>query len=113
CIIVTGCSDNTKQVNNVVCFPFIFRGAFDSGATEINEEMKMAAVHAIAQLAHEEAYDAIGVENDDELSFGSEYIIPRPFDPRLIVRVASAVAKAAEETGVARRAITDMEAYRQ
>ncbi|HLR30200.1 MAG TPA: NADP-dependent malic enzyme [Paenalcaligenes sp.] len=113
CIIATGRSDYPNQVNNVLCFPFIFRGALDCGATEINEEMKMAAVHAIAQLAHEEAYDAIGVENDDELSFGPEYIIPRPFDPRLIVRVASAVAKAAEETGVARRPITDMEAYRQ
>ncbi|HLR83236.1 MAG TPA: NADP-dependent malic enzyme [Paenalcaligenes sp.] len=113
CLIATGRSDYPNQVNNVLCFPFIFRGALDCGATEINEEMKMAAVYAIAKLAHEEAYDAIGVENDDELSFGPEYIIPRPFDPRLIVRVAPAVAKAAEETGVARRPITDMEAYRQ
>jgi len=113
CLIATGRSDYPNQVNNVLCFPFIFRGALDCGATEINEEMKMAAVYAIAKLAHEEAYDAIGVENDDELSFGPEYIIPRPFDPRLIVRVAPAVAKAAEETGAARRPITDMEAYRQ
>lgn len=113
CIIATGRSDYPNQVNNVLCFPFIFRGALDCGATEINEEMKMAAVHAIAQLAHEEAYDAIGIENDDELSFGPEYIIPRPFDPRLITRVAPAVAQAAAETGVARRPIADMEAYRQ
>lgn len=113
CIIATGRSDYPNQVNNVLCFPFIFRGALDCGATEINEEMKMAAVRAIAQLAHEEAYDAIGIENDDELSFGPEYIIPRPFDPRLITRVAPAVAQAAAETGVARRPIADMEAYRQ
>lgn len=113
CIIATGRSDYPNQVNNVLCFPFIFRGALDCGATEINEEMKMAAVHAIAELAHEEAYDAVGVENDDELSFGPDYIIPRPFDPRLITRVAPAVAKAAADSGVARRPITDMEAYRQ
>ncbi|HLS16539.1 MAG TPA: NADP-dependent malic enzyme [Paenalcaligenes sp.] len=113
CIIATGRSDYPNQVNNVLCFPFIFRGALDCGATEINEEMKMAAVYAIAELAHEEAYDSIGIENEDELSFGPEYIIPRPFDPRLIVRVASAVAKAAAETGVARRPIEDLEAYRQ
>lgn len=113
CIIATGRSDYPNQVNNVLCFPFIFRGALDCGATEINEEMKMAAVHAIAELAQEEPYDSSGVEDGDELSFGPEYIIPRPFDPRLIVRVASAVAKAAMDTGVARRPIEDFEAYRQ
>jgi len=113
CIIATGRSDYPNQVNNVLCFPFIFRGALDCGATEINEEMKMAAVHAIANLAHEEAYDAVGVDSDDELSFGPEYIIPRPFDPRLIVRVASAVAQAAMESGVAQRPIDDLETYRQ
>src|SRR5690625_3875367 len=113
CIIATGRSDYPNQVNNVLCFPFIFRGALDCGVTEINEEMKMAVDHDIAELAHEVAYDAVVVENDDELSFGPDYIIPRPFDPRLITRVAPAVAKAAGDSGVARRPITDMEAYRQ
>jgi len=113
CIIATGRSDYPNQVNNVLCFPFIFRGALDCGATEINEAMKMAAVHAIAGLAQEEPYDSVGVEDENELNFGPDYIIPRPFDPRLIVRVASAVAQAAMETGVARRPIADLEAYRQ
>jgi len=113
CIIATGRSDYPNQVNNVLCFPFIFRGALDCGATEINEEMKMAAVHAIASLAHQEVYESSGSEDSDELSFGPEYIIPRPFDPRLIVRIAPAVAQAAMDSGVASRPITDMEAYRQ
>ena len=113
-IVGTGRSDYPNQVNNVLCFPFIFRGALDVGATTINEEMKLAAVRAIAELAHVEipevvaqAYGALG------LRFGSEYLIPKPFDPRLIEVVAPAVAKAAMDSGVATRPIDNLEAYRQ
>jgi malate dehydrogenase (oxaloacetate-decarboxylating)(NADP+) len=113
-VIGTGRSDYPNQINNVLCFPFIFRGALDCGATTINEEMKLAAVRAIAALAHAEipevvaqAYGAAG------LRFGGEYLIPKPFDPRLIEVVAPAVAKAAADSGVARRPIADTEAYRQ
>ncbi|UNH28829.1 NADP-dependent oxaloacetate-decarboxylating malate dehydrogenase [Moellerella wisconsensis] len=111
-IICTGRSDYPNQVNNVLCFPFIFRGALDVGATAINEEMKLACVHAIADLAlaeqNEEVASAYG---DQDLCFGPEYIIPKPFDPRLIVKIAPAVAKAAMDSGVATRPISDFDAY--
>jgi len=111
-MICTGRSDFPNQVNNVLCFPYIFRGALDCGAQEINEEMKMAAVKAIAALAREEvnevAAKAIG---GDTPIFGPDYLIPSPFDQRLILRIAPAVAKAAELSGVAKRPITDYEAY--
>ncbi|OGA40722.1 MAG: hypothetical protein A3G28_03265 [Betaproteobacteria bacterium RIFCSPLOWO2_12_FULL_68_19] len=114
CVIATGRSDFPNQVNNVLCFPFIFRGALDVGATTINTEMELAAVRAIAELAQAETSEqvalAYGIES---ISFGPEYIIPRPFDPRLIARVAPAVAKAAMDSGVATRPIADLEAYRQ
>ncbi|MEA1065645.1 NADP-dependent oxaloacetate-decarboxylating malate dehydrogenase [Erwinia sp. HR93] len=112
-IICTGRSDFPNQVNNVLCFPFIFRGALDVGATAINEEMKLAAVHAIAELAHAEQSDVVAsAYGDQPLSFGPEYLIPKPFDPRLIVTIAPAVAKAAMDSGVAMRPIEDFEAYK-
>ncbi|WP_135709098.1 NADP-dependent malic enzyme [Actinobacillus porcinus] len=111
-IVCTGRSDFPNQVNNVLCFPFIFRGALDVGATSINEEMKMAAVRAIADLALEEQNEVVtSAYGGSEVSFGPEYIIPKPFDPRLIVRIAPAVAKAAMDSGVATRPITDWNAY--
>ena len=114
CIIATGRSDYSNQVNNVLCFPFIFRGAMDAGATVINEEMKLACVKAIAELAQAEQNDEVAnAYAGEELSFGPEYIIPKPFDPRLIIRIAPAVAAAAAASGVATRPIKDMEAYRQ
>lgn len=114
CIIATGRSDFPNQVNNVLCFPFIFRGALDAGATRITEEMKLAAVKAIADLARSEQSDEVAqAYQGQELSFGPEYIIPKPFDPRLIVKIAPAVAKAAAESGVALRPIQDMAAYEQ
>ncbi|HZM36037.1 MAG TPA: NADP-dependent malic enzyme [Burkholderiales bacterium] len=113
CVIATGRSDYPNQVNNVLCFPFIFRGALDVGATTINTEMELAAAQAIADLAQAETSEqvalAYGIES---ISFGPEYIIPRPFDPRLIARVAPAVAKAAMDSGVATRPIADLDAYR-
>jgi malate dehydrogenase (oxaloacetate-decarboxylating)(NADP+) len=113
-IIATGRSDYPNQVNNVLCFPFIFRGALDVGATVINEEMKLAAVRALARLARaipsEVVQNAYGGEQP---AFGPDYIIPRPFDPRLMLEIAPAVAKAAMESGVARRPITDFAAYCQ
>jgi malate dehydrogenase (oxaloacetate-decarboxylating)(NADP+) len=113
-IIATGRSDYPNQVNNVLCFPFIFRGALDVGATTINEEMKLAAVRAIAALAQAEQSDVVAMAYDDqELSFGPDYLIPRPFDPRLIVNIAPAVAKAAMDSGVATRPIEDLDAYRE
>lgn len=113
-IIATGRSDQPNQVNNVLCFPFIFRGALDVGATTINEEMKLAAVRAIAALAEAESSEVVAAAYGEEAcAFGPEYIIPRPFDPRLILRVAPAVARAAIESGVARRLITDWDAYSQ
>ena len=113
-IVCTGRSDYPNQVNNVLCFPFIFRGALDVGATTINEEMKRAAVYAIADLALEEQSDVVvSAYGGEGASFGPDYIIPRPFDPRLIVRIAPAVAKAAMESGVATRPITDWEAYNE
>jgi malate dehydrogenase (oxaloacetate-decarboxylating)(NADP+) len=114
CIIATGRSDYPNQVNNVLCFPYIFRGALDVGATRITEEMKLAATHAIAELARQEQSDVVAVAyGDASLSFGPEYLIPRPFDPRLIVKIAPAVAKAAVDSGVATRPLADLDAYRQ
>lgn len=111
-IIGTGRSDFPNQVNNVLCFPFIFRGAMDVGATTINEEMKLACVRAIADLALAEQNDEVAsAYMGTELSFGPEYLIPKPFDPRLIARIAPAVAKAAMDSGVATRPITDFDAY--
>ncbi|MEQ1881859.1 MAG: NADP-dependent malic enzyme, partial [Burkholderiales bacterium] len=113
-IIATGRSDYPNQVNNVLCFPFIFRGALDVGATTINEPMKLAAVRAIAELAQAEQSDVVALAYDDQdLSFGPDYLIPRPFDPRLIVNIAPAVAKAAMDSGVATRPIEDFDAYRE
>jgi len=112
-IIATGRSDYPNQVNNVLCFPFIFRGALDAGASTITEQMKLAAVRAIAELAQAEASDVVAMAYGGEnLSFGREYLIPKPFDPRLIVKIAPEVAKAAEESGVASRPIKDLDAYR-
>ena len=112
-VIATGRSDYPNQVNNVLCFPFIFRGALDVGATAITREMEVAAVHAIAQLAQEEQSEevasAYGVR---DLGFGPDYLIPKPFDPRLMMRIAPAVAAAAMESGVATRPIADLGAYR-
>ena len=111
-IIGTGRSDFPNQVNNVLCFPFIFRGAMDVGATTINEEMKLACVRAIADLAlAESSAEVAGAYGDADLTFGPEYLIPKPFDPRLIAKIAPAVAQAAMDSGVATRPITDMEAY--
>ena len=113
CVIATGRSDYPNQVNNVLCFPFVFRGALDVGATTINTEMELAAVRAIAELAQAETSEqvalAYGIES---ISFGPDYIIPRPFDPRLVARVAPAVARAAMESGVATRPLADLDAYR-
>jgi malate dehydrogenase (oxaloacetate-decarboxylating)(NADP+) len=114
CIMATGRSDYPNQVNNVLCFPYIFRGALDCGATTITEAMKVACVREIAALAKAEASDEVAAAYaGKELKFGPEYLIPTPFDARLIMRIAPAVAKAAEESGVATRPITDMDAYRQ
>jgi len=111
-IVCTGRSDYPNQVNNVLCFPFIFRGALDVGATAINEEMKLACVDAIAALARKEATPEVAaVYSDEHLHFGPEYLIPKPFDSRLIEDLPLAVAKAAMETGVATRPIKDFEAY--
>jgi len=112
-IIATGRSDYPNQVNNVLCFPFIFRGALDVGATTINEEMKIACVEAVAQLARAETVEAVArAYVGEDLRFGPDYILPKPFDPRLILQIAPAVAKAAMDSGVARRPIADFEAYR-
>ena len=114
CIVATGRSDYPNQVNNVLCFPYIFRGALDCGATTINEAMKLACVHEIAALAKAEASDEVAAAYaGKELKFGPDYIIPTPFDVRLILRIAPAVAKAAFDSGVALRPIADLEAYRQ
>ncbi|MBP2565037.1 MULTISPECIES: NADP-dependent malic enzyme [Agrobacterium] len=111
-MICTGRSDFPNQVNNVLCFPYIFRGALDCGATTINEEMKMAAVQAIAELAREEVSEVAAKAYSGETPvFGPNYLIPSPFDPRLILRIAPAVARAAAASGVAARPITDFEAY--
>ena len=113
-IICTGRSDYPNQVNNVLCFPFIFRGALDVGATTITEEMKMAAVKAIAELARAEQSDVVASAYGEKIAgFGPEYLIPKPFDPRLIVKIAPAVAKAGMDSGVATRPIQDWDAYLQ
>jgi len=113
-VIATGRSDYPNQVNNVLCFPFIFRGALDVGATTINEEMKLACVKAIAELATTTAPETVAAAyGGHALTFGPEYILPKPFDPRLIDTIPPAVAKAAMDSGVAERPIADMEAYRR
>lgn len=113
-IMATGRSDHPNQVNNVLGFPFIFRGALDVRATKINEEMKMAAVHALADLAKKSVPEQVNIVYDEvSLSFGKEYIIPKPFDPRLIYEIPPAIAKAAIESGVALEPITDWEKYRE
>ena len=111
-VIATGRSDYPNQVNNVLCFPYIFRGALDSGATTITDEMEIAAVHAIAKLAQAEQSEVVAAAYAGEtLAFGPEYLIPKPFDPRLMINIAPAVARAAAESGVASRPIADWEAY--
>ncbi|MBN8492149.1 MAG: NADP-dependent malic enzyme [Burkholderiales bacterium] len=111
-VIATGRSDYPNQVNNVLCFPYIFRGALDSGATTITDEMEIAAVHAIAELAQAEQSEVVAAAYAGEtLAFGPEYLIPKPFDPRLMIKIAPAVARAAAESGVASRPVTDWEAY--
>lgn len=114
-IIATGRSDYPNQVNNVLCFPFIFRGALDVGATTITEEMKLACVRAIAELAEEtdQSEEVAKAYEGHSLEFGPEYLIPKPFDPRLIIKIAPAVAQAAMDSGVATRPILDMDAYRE
>lgn len=113
-IVATGRSDYPNQVNNVLCFPFIFRGALDCGATTINEEMKIACAEAIARLARKEATEAVASAYEDQsLSFGRDFLIPKPFDSRLILEVAPAVARAAMESGVSTRPIEDFDAYHE
>ncbi|WP_367066818.1 NADP-dependent malic enzyme [Oryzisolibacter sp. LB2S] len=112
-IIATGRTDYPNQVNNVLCFPYIFRGALDCGATTITKEMEIAAVHAIAELAQAEQSEVVAKAYAGEaLAFGPEYLIPKPFDPRLMMKIAPAVAQAASDSGVALRPIADMDAYR-
>lgn len=114
CIIATGRTDYPNQVNNVLCFPYIFRGALDSGATTITVEMEIAAVHAIAELAQAEQSEVVAAAYaGEQLAFGPEYLIPKPFDPRLMMKIAPAVAKAAADSGVALRPVKDMDAYRE
>ncbi|MDH4376094.1 MAG: phosphate acyltransferase, partial [Ramlibacter sp.] len=113
-ILATGRTDYPNQVNNVLCFPYIFRGALDSGATTITTEMEIAAVHAIADLAQAEQSEVVAAAYaGEELAFGPEYLIPKPFDPRLMMKIAPAVAEAAVASGVASRPIKDMDAYRE
>ena len=113
-VIASGRTDYSNQVNNVLCFPFVFRGALDVGATTINEEMKKAAVLALASIAESEASDIVlSAYGADTMVFGPDYILPKPFDPRLITEIASAVARAAMDLGVATRPIADFDAYRQ
>ncbi|HNW65384.1 MAG TPA: phosphate acyltransferase, partial [Piscinibacter sp.] len=113
-IIATGRTDYPNQVNNVLCFPYIFRGALDCGATTITDEMEIAAVHAIAELAQAEQSEVVAAAYAGvTLSFGPEYLIPKPFDPRLMMKIAPAVAKAAADSGVASRPVKDFDAYRE
>ena len=113
-IMATGRTDYPNQVNNVLCFPYIFRGALDSGATTITDEMEIAAVHAIAELAQAEQSEVVAAAYaGQQLAFGPEYLIPKPFDPRLMMKIAPAVAKAAADSGVALRPVKDMDAYRE
>jgi malate dehydrogenase (oxaloacetate-decarboxylating)(NADP+) len=112
-LIATGRTDYPNQVNNVLCFPYIFRGALDCGATTINDAMEIAAVRAIAELARAEQSEVVAAAYAGQtLAFGPEYLIPKPFDPRLMIKIAPAVAQAAAESGVAQRAIADFDAYR-
>jgi malate dehydrogenase (oxaloacetate-decarboxylating)(NADP+) len=113
-IMATGRTDYPNQVNNVLCFPYIFRGALDSGATTITDEMEIAAVHAIAELAQAEQSEVVAAAYAGEkLAFGPDYLIPKPFDPRLMMKIAPAVAQAAADSGVALRPVTDLDAYRE
>ena len=113
-IVATGRTDYPNQVNNVLCFPYIFRGALDAGASTITVEMEIAAVHAIAELAQAEQSEVVAAAYaGQQLAFGPEYLIPKPFDPRLMMKIAPAVAKAAFESGVALRPIADMQAYKE
>ena len=113
-VMATGRTDYPNQVNNVLCFPYIFRGALDAGASTITDEMEIAAVHAIADLAQAEQSEVVAAAYaGEQLAFGPEYLIPKPFDPRLMMKIAPAVAQAAADSGVALRPITDMDAYRQ
>ncbi len=113
-IMATGRTDYPNQVNNVLCFPYIFRGALDCGATTITDEMEIAAVHAIAELAQAEQSDVVAAAYvGEKLAFGPEYLIPKPFDPRLMIKIAPAVAQAAADSGVALRPIANMDAYRE
>ncbi|HYF21639.1 MAG TPA: NADP-dependent malic enzyme [Ramlibacter sp.] len=113
-ILATGRTDYPNQVNNVLCFPYIFRGALDSGATTITDEMEVAAVHAIAELAQAEQSEVVAAAYaGQKLAFGPEYLIPKPFDPRLMMKIAPAVAQAAADSGVALRPVADMDAYRE
>ncbi len=113
-IIATGRTDYPNQVNNVLCFPYIFRGALDAGASTITTEMEIAAVYAIAELAQAEQSEVVAAAySGEDLTFGVEYLIPKPFDPRLMIKIAPAVAKAAADSGVALRPIADMDAYRE
>jgi len=114
CIIATGRSDYANQINNVMCFPFLFRATLDTRASQINEEMKMAAANAIAALAKEEVPDVVKKAIPGrEFVFGREYVVPTPFDPRLMERISCAVAKAAADSGVARTPITDWDQYKE
>ena len=113
-IMATGRTDYPNQVNNVLCFPYIFRGALDSGATTITDEMEVAAVHAISELAQAEQSEVVAAAyQGEQLAFGPEYLIPKPFDPRLMMKIAPAVAQAATDSGVALRPIADLDAYRE
>ncbi|MCF8209559.1 MAG: NADP-dependent malic enzyme [Rhodoferax sp.] len=113
-IMATGRTDYPNQVNNVLCFPYIFRGALDAGASTITLEMEIAAVHAIAELAQAEQSEVVAAAySGEQLAFGPEYLIPKPFDPRLMMKIAPAVAKAAADSGVALRPVADMDAYRE
>ena len=113
-IMATGRTDYPNQVNNVLCFPYIFRGALDAGASTITDEMEIAAVHAIAELAQAEQSEVVAAAYlGEKLAFGPEYLIPKPFDPRLMMKIAPAVAQAAVDSGVALRPIQDMDAYRE
>lgn len=113
-VVATGRSDYPNQVNNLLCFPYVFRGALDCGATTITDEMEIAAVHAISELARAEQNEVVAAAYVGEpLAFGREYLIPKPFDPRLMIRIAPAVAKAAEDSGVALRPIRGLDAYRE
>jgi malate dehydrogenase (oxaloacetate-decarboxylating)(NADP+) len=113
-IMATGRTDFPNQVNNVLCFPYIFRGALDAGASTITDEMEIAAVYAMAELAQAEQSDVVAAAySGEQLAFGRDYLIPKPFDPRLMIKIAPAVAQAAADSGVALRPITDMDAYRE